>query len=407
MKLKLSNLFNLHNKRKTSEKKHNDSKNVSKGSNQQSQKYSNIDYLANPGKYVKATHPSCLNHTSQSNSSFKINKSLRKSKSFNDLKINIVGSLRRSSSSKKRFRDDNHIQLEKVHEQPNIRSLKSKRSLPTLKERSIFDFTKLLLYTPNLEEKCSIYSFNNDYNLNNTEPTIHDTTNYTSDETYTSMFNSLYADYDSTNDSDNSDSIQSSFISNKENKTPQKYLLESSNLPNYNILSSQTLPSFPSFTNQANPFSEIDNYNYLPHEKLLLRASQIHGLSPTDSLSNAIKKHRESLYLEPTKSNEKYTGADIDDEMLNIFSNSNMILPSPKSQKPLTPLPPLPPISALPSPALITPFKSQDGFYYNPNVNNNDKCNNDDIEESSLFDALSNVELWDCSKITLVSYNNT
>lgn len=321
--------------------------------------------------------------------------SIRKSQSFNDFKHNIVSSIKRSTSIRKNsylkksslsnsnvnLTLDNHSNSFYKNKKNNYITNNNNNILKTLPEKQIENNFKTDLSQSNLS--------NSPNNFNNS-----------TDETYTTLFNSLFNNYI---DND-SDSIQSSYISNYDsnliNDNNKNLFLSNSKLPNYDISCSNS--PF------ENPFSDFENYNDLPHEKLLLKASQIHGLSPTDSLSIAIKKHRKSLYLNSNENNND------DNDIDNIFDDKHNILPLPLNHnKPISSLPLLP--NAY-SPNFINPYKiinennRNDKFLIddvNNELNFNDFNSNDfDLEEKSLFDALSNVEWWDCSKITLATYNN-
>lgn len=299
---------------------------------------------------------------------------IRKSKSFSDIGQNVFTSIKRSTS------------YQKLSKNLHKRNGNLRIPLATLEEHKI--------------ETKSIYSNDNvhtSYSIDLREPSIidfmgegfgHDCLDEenTTNETYTSMFNSIYADYYLANDSD---SVQSSAISEKQIVSQGEYLLSSSKTPNYAI-TPQLLPPFPSFATE-NPFADFDDFNQLPHEKLLLRASQIHGLSPTDSLSSAIKSYRRSLYCE----SGDFDFSNNDDELV-FYNDRGSILPSPKIGIPCSPLPPLP----NGSPAYSTPY------HHNLKLRSINAEEAMDLDEKSLFDALSKAECWDCSKITLVTYND-
>ncbi|KAG0684557.1 hypothetical protein C6P40_000513 [Pichia californica] len=280
---------------------------------------------------------------------------LKRCKSFNNIKDNFLDSIKRNKSLKK----STSFKTFRSHQKPPHLKLKNNLNSEITQINEINNFLNF-----NLAQSTSFTTVND---FSNTEYSNNNIT----DETYTTIFNSLYEEYDQTD----SDSCQSSNFSIKKIKNNSFNLLKDSKLPNSSISQSPFL----------NPFSEFKDYNNLPHEKLLLRASQIHGLSPSESLSDAIKKHRNSLYFD----SDNITSNDFIDDENFIFSDSYQILPQSKSnQKPQSALPLLPIISS--SKVSI-------------NINNN--LNEEYFDSKSLFDALANAELWDCSKITLSSYN--
>lgn len=301
---------------------------------------------------------------------------MRKTKSFSDLKQNVFTSLRRSTS------------YQRLSKNLNVSHTNLRTPLATLKENKL-DLPDSHSHIGKQEPDRTIIA----------KPSLADddvkfdsmTEENTTNETYTSMFNSIYADYYLDSDSE---SVQSSAISDKQVVPPCEYLLSSSGTPNYNIVP-QILPPFPAFVAE-NPFADFEEYNQLPHEKLLLRASQIHGLSPTCSLSSAIKSYRRSLYCE-SDDNDMFNN---DDDLIFYSSEKGSIVPIPETRIPHSPLPPLPQCS----PLLSTPRKTTNG--YNLMLRNIKREEVTDLEEKSLFDALSKAEWWDCSKITLVSYND-
>lgn len=304
---------------------------------------------------------------------------MRKSKSFNDLKQNVFTSLRRSTS------------YQRLSKNLNLSYTNLRTPLATLEENKL-----------DLEDSHSLIRQQEPRSTILTEPSLavtkeeemkfdFATEGNTTNETYTSMFNSIYADYYLDSDSE---SIQSSAISDKKVVPPSEYLLSSSGTPNYNIVP-QILPPFPSFV-ADNPFADFEEYNQLPHEKLLLRASQIHGLSPTCSLSSAIKSYRRSLYCESDDNDISNN----DDDLIFYSNEKKSIVPFPQTRIPQSPLPALP----QPSPLFSTPCRSTKGYdLVLPNIKREEVT---DLEDKSLFDALSKAEWWDCSKITLVSYND-
>lgn len=149
-------------------------------------------------------------------------------------------------------------------------------------------------------------------------------------QSYLDIFDKICSEYLQ----NESESIQLSFISNKENINPSEYPLSKSKIPNY---------SFSSL-NESNPNSTDSE---ILHKKFLS-----YGLASS------------------TQSHSSYS--------INDVNTNSRYLSSPKSKRPLHSLP-----------------KSPLSSLYN-----------DDVEDKSLFDCLSNVEWWDYSKLTLVSYNS-
>lgn len=193
------------------------------------------------------------------------------------------------------------------------------------------------------------------------------------DGSYSGLYTLLYSDY-----YPDSESAQSSMISYKENVPPEKYLLSPSGTANYAITpDTPKLKFFPIFgTVDTNPFTTTDiEYPYnLPR-----------NATPKDD-------YHSIDYLAP----HNYNAQSEVDLPLNTV---NPCVFTQKSNPPLHQLPVIPTKRKSKSSSKLSAT-------YDAVLNEVDIADPEfDIEEKSLFDALSNVELWDYSKIKLVSYH--
>lgn len=304
---------------------------------------------------------------------------IHKSSSLQNV-TNVFRSFKRSSSFKK---------LNRKHTRLNLISSIAEESCQTVKH-----------HTSSLIDETSIFDNNS-------------TSTSSYDISYAEIYNSLYPNHLSSSRS----SI--SIISNKENIPPPKYSLSESQTPNYSFFQmTPKLTSTPVFENNnpflENPFEDsadrsnpfIDNtfdYQY-PHRsfKHTLKGPLRSQLSSSSSSSSS-----PSSLPSPSKGSGK--ALHVVNE--NLFkSSAKPISKLPKVPKSSPPKLPRSPRNLLNSPLFPTNFpKSPNSVnllnYYNQLLHEN-SINENDVEEKSLFDALSNVECYDCSKITFVSYND-
>ena len=200
--------------------------------------------------------------------------------------------------------------------------------------------------------KISSLKRKHSFKLNRT--TTKDT--HTDNESYTDIYNSLFGDY-------SYNSSNTSIVSNKENILPHSYELSESKTPNYSIT-----PSTPKL--QSSPVF-VNNFNFIkpPHEVIL---SQI----------NENKKNETKI------------------KFINPNSMKKLSIQSPH---PLRSLPKTP----ISNGQFNNPIYSSSTLKSYNDLITEEFNDNELLEEKSLFDALSNVEWRDCSKISLVQYNDS
>lgn len=239
---------------------------------------------------------------------------------------------------------------------------KSSKKIPELNLKP----RNLNLYGEVIQANSDSYS---DFSFNNNESLTFDYFDFDDD---TDKYNALDSSYTTNgfenslftnNFIDNSFNTQLSVNSDKENISPL----------NRSIINAPYLSPSPKF--DLNPFM-LSNNDIL--YKKFLRYSHNYGLSPQESLKKTLE----------------------DDEQRN-FAKSFHLLDPPCFQKPLRPLPEAINIKDdLKDTSKIYPYQHQLLHF------NNDNIDDLDLDETSLFDALSSVEWWDCSRVTLVSYNS-
>lgn len=112
-----------------------------------------------------------------------------------------------------------------------------------------------------------------------------------------------------------------------------------------------------------------------------MTATSLCSLSPTANMLLSNERERKSLYL-PGEQRLYVTNGD-------SLKSSNFS----RSKKPSSPLPALP---------YMLPLSTPSSIYFR-------RCENPEgteLEEESLFDGLSKAEWWECSRMTLMSYND-
>jgi hypothetical protein len=310
---------------------------------------------------------------------------LQRSKSLHDIR-NAINSIKRDPAKKKLNRKPTFLQF---RPKPLL-SFSNKEEEKNGK--IILNQLKLENFISNINYDCECEDFTNetsifDYANNEDLPYFLHCNNFKPlKETYTNIYNQLYSECYNDNESI---STKSSIISNKENVPPSEYLLSSSKTPNFSInLSTPNL-------NCCSTFETKLDEKHDPNPFLDCQLQLDECKFPHKNFMQNIKNNKQSDKHYRDLNNNK---PDFGNSPLFLIDDKKRLF-SPKTTKPLHDLPNIPSItpSSIKSSKLLNVYN---------NLLTEKKSADFDFEEKSLFDALSNVEWWDCSKVTMVSYNN-
>jgi hypothetical protein len=277
-------------------------------------------------------------------------RTIKKTGSIRDLKAKY-NALKRSSSMK--F-SSNHKVKTNIKKSDNIKLQTSPHNTTR--------FTPQQDYDTEIEDFSTSSIFENSMTVSHIS-SFQDIT--PTNESYTDIYNNIFGNYYARNQF----SVESSIISDKENVPPSQYLLSASHTPNYSI-TTQTpkLLCTPIFEKRMEQGSHNCVHDYELQNRFI---------------SNLIEKS-------PFEENEYNV------DPFHFHPPEAQILPSPKPVAPKHKLPKIPqPQLNTRSPASPKYFHTYNELLREPNL---DDMSN---EERSLFDALSNVEWWDCSRVTL------